>query len=301
MPYIQCQHTNENIRLYYEDLGAGTPVVFIHGWPVTHAMWEYQDTPLREAGFRCITYDRRGFGASDASLDTYDYNALADDLKCLLDALDLRDVTLVGFSMGGGEVVRYCSRYACAQVSKIILVSAVVPFMLKTHDNPDGVPKEMFRQFDEAIRNDRQAFLQDFFKQFFGLSWVKHPVSQGTLDYSFSLAAVASPKATLECMKAFSQTDFRNELSSIQVPALVIHGDADKTVPIKCTSEETVRQLPHSFYKVYAGAPHGLYITHKEALNHDIITFVNTGTIISIADVNDAIGKVHLNPVGPGK
>ncbi len=301
MPYLQCQHTNENIRLFYEDLGVGSPVVFIHGWPVSHAMWEYQVTPLREAGLRCITYDRRGFGASDASLDTYDYNALADDLKCLLDELNLQDVTLVGFSMGGGEVVRYCSKYKCERVSKIILVSSVVPLMLKTHDNPDGVPKEIFNEMDEAIRNDRHAFLQEFFKQFFGDSWIRHPVSQGTLDHSFFLAAVASQKATLECMKAFSQTDFRDELSSIKVPVLVIHGDADKTVPLACTSEAAVRMLPESFYKVYAGAPHGLYITDKETLNNDILTFVNNGTIISVADVNEAIGSVHLNPVGPGK
>jgi len=301
MPYIECKSNSETLRIFYEDLGVGAPVVFIHGWPVSHAMWEYQVTALREAGLRCITYDRRGFGASDASLDTYDYDILSDDLRCLLETLDLKDVTLVGFSMGGGEVVRYCSRHGSARVSKIILISSVVPFLLKTHDNPNGVPGEAFREFEEAIRNDRQAFLQTFFRNFFGDTWIHHPVSQAMIDHCCVLAGPASQKATLACMSAFSRTDFRDELSRIRVPALVIHGDADRTVPVKCCGEEAARLLPNSFFKVYAGAPHGLYFTDRESLNSDILTFVNNGTIISLADINESIGEDQVNPVSAGK
>lgn len=283
MPYLNCKSNNEKLRIFYEDLGEGDPIVFIHGWPLTHAMWEYQITPMREAGYRCIAYDRRGFGKSDQSLNNYDYDVLADDLKCLLDELNLENVTLVGFSMGGGEVVRYCSKYNCDRISKIILVSSVVPYMLKTDDNPEGVPLEMFQEFDDKIRQDRPAFLQTFGKQFYGANFIKHPVSQAILDWTFSLAATASQKATLACMKSFSQTDFRNELSSITVPVLIMHGDADKTVPIKTSGEKAASLIPGALYKVYNGAPHGLFITDKERLTNDLASFISTGTV----DVNE--------------
>ena len=187
MPYLNCKSNNENIQIYYEDLGTNNPIVFVSGWPLTHAMWEYQVTPLREAGFRCITYDRRGFGQSDQSLNNYDYDVLAEDLKCLLDELNLQDVTLVGFSMGGGEVVRYCSKYNSERISKIVLVSSVVPYMLQTDDNPEGVPAEEFRGFDNKIREDRPAFLQTFGKHFYGANFISRPVSQAILDWTFSL------------------------------------------------------------------------------------------------------------------
>ena len=294
MPYINCKSTNENIQIYYEDLGKNNPVVFISGWPLTHAMWEYQATPLREAGFRCITYDRRGFGQSDQSLNNYSYDALADDLKCLLDELNLQDVTLVGFSMGGGEVVRYCSKYNCERISKIVLISSVVPYMLKTDDNPEGVALEEFQGFDNNIRQDRSAFLQDFGKHFYGVNFINRPVSQGILDWTFSLASTASQKATLACMQSFSQTDFRNELPLIKVPTLIIHGDADKTVPIKATSEQAASLIPDAVYKVYDGAPHGLFITDKERLTQDIASFITSGTV----DVNETYisGDVDILP-----
>lgn len=285
MAYIKCKNNNEEIKLFYEELGKGDPIVFIHGWPVTHAMWEYQVTPLREAGFRCIAYDRRGFGQSEQSLNNYDYDALADDLKCLLDELNLQNVTLVGFSMGGGEVVRYCSKYNCERVSKIVLVSSVVPYLLKTDDNPEGVPLEMFQEFESSIRDDRHAFLETFFKHFFGINILSHPVSQATLDYSFSLAASASQKATIDTMRAFSQTDFRKELSSIKVPALIIHGDSDKTVPIKAAGEQAAALIPNAVYKVYSGAPHGLFITEKKRLTDDLMSFINNGTVETYDDV----------------
>ncbi len=279
MPYLNCKNKQESLQIFYEDLGENNPIVFISGWPLTHSMWEYQMTPMREAGFRCIAYDRRGFGQSDQSLNNYDYDSLADDLKCLLDELNLQDVTLVGFSMGGGEVVRYCSKYNCERVSKIILVSSIVPFMLQTDDNPEGVPLEQFQEFDSNIRSDRPAFLQNFGKQFYGTGFLSHPVSQGILDWTFSLASTASQKATLACLQSFSQTDFRNELSSITVPTLIIHGDADKTVPIKAAGEKAASLISGSIYKVYDGAPHGLFITDKERLTNDIASFVISGTV----------------------
>ena len=254
-------------------------------------MWEYQITPMREAGFRCITYDRRGFGMSDQSLNNYSYDVLADDLKCLLDELNLENVTLVGFSMGGGEVIRYCSKYNCERVSKIVLVSSVVPYMLQTDDNPDGVPLEEFQGFDSSIRGDRAAFLQTFVKHFYGTNFISHPVSQGILDWTFSLASTASQKATLACMQSFSQTDFTNELSLIKVPTLIIHGDADKTVPIKATSEKAASLISGAIYKIYNGAPHGLFITDKERLTNDIASFVTTGTV----DLNETYVSANVD------
>jgi non-heme chloroperoxidase len=294
MPYLNCKSNNESIKIFYEDLGEGNPIVFIHGWPLTNAMWEYQVTPMREAGFRCITYDRRGFGQSEQSLNNYDYDTLAEDLKCLLDELNLQDVTLVGFSMGGGEVVRYCSKYNCERIKKVILVSSVVPYMLQTEDNPDGVPLEEFQEFDNNIRQDRPSFLQNFGKHFYGANFISHPVSQGILDWTFSLASTASQKATLACMQSFAQTDFRNELTSIKVPTLIIHGDADKTVPIKATSERAASLIPGAIYKVYDGAPHGLFITDKERLTNDLASFITSGTV----DLNETYisGNAEILP-----
>jgi non-heme chloroperoxidase len=242
-------------------------------------MWEYQLTPLRELGFRCIAYDRRGFGKSDQSLNSYDYDVLADDLKNLIDETGVENVTLVGFSMGGGEIVRYCNKYNCEKVNKIILISSVVPYMLQTEDNPEGVPLEMFQQFDEQIRNDRPAFLNTFTKHFYGVHFMAHPVSSDILDWSNSLAFTASQKAMLSCMQSFSQTDFRSELSSIKIPALIIHGDSDKTVPIKATGEQAAATIPGALYKVYEGAPHGLFYTNKEMLNNDLVSFITSGNV----------------------
>jgi pimeloyl-ACP methyl ester carboxylesterase len=182
--------------------------------------------------------------------------------------------------MGGGEVVRYCSKYNCEKVSRIILVSSVVPYMLKTDDNNEGVPLEMFQQFDQQIRDDRPAFLANFAKQFYGVGWLSHPVSSGILEWTNALAFTASQKATLDCMVSFSQTDFRKELASINVPTLIIHGDDDKTVPIKATSEQAAAMIAGSVYKVYSGAPHGLFYTHKNELNKDIVSFITSGTVL---------------------
>ena len=275
MPFIKsAQQTGDGIKIYYEDLGTGRPVVFIHGWPLSGSMWEYQVTRLTQHGLRCITYDRRGFGKSDWPFGEYDYNTLAGDLKSLLDELNLQDVTLVGFSMGGGEIAKYFSLYGGERVSKVVLISAVVPYMLKTDDNPDGVPQAIFDKMTKGIMDDRPAFLEDFNEDFFGVSLVNHPVSDAFLANSLAQVMNASPIATLACAKAFSSTDFRQDVVKINVPTLIIHGDKDKTVPIKATGEESARLIPGATFIVFEGAPHGLWYTNKEKLNQHLLDFI---------------------------
>jgi non-heme chloroperoxidase len=263
------------VEIYYCDYGQGDPIVLIHGWPLSHASWEYQLAELPLHGKRVIAYDRRGFGQSSKPWDGYDYDTLAGDLNAVLTELDLHNVTLVGFSMGGGEVARYMSRYNGARVSKVIFVSAVTPYLLKTDDNPDGVDKSTFDDMIENLGKDRPDFLATFGKQFYGVGLVSHPVSQATLDWSQMLALPASPRATTECVRAFSGTDFRGDLATIKVPTLFIHGDADKTVPFKNSAERAVKLVPNAQLVAYEGEPHGLNITSKDRLNRDILTFVD--------------------------
>lgn len=268
------QETGQDVHIYYEDLGQGKPVVFIHGWPLNSKMWEYQVTALIQHGYRCIIYDRRGFGKSDRPGGPYDYDAMAGDLKAIIDGLGLNDITLVGFSMGGGEVARYFSKYGGERVAKVVLVSAVTPYMLKTNDNPEGVPKEVFEGMTEGILADRPAFMQEFNKEFFGVNFLKHPVSDAFLTAALVQQSDASPIATLECAKAFAFTDFRADVKKINVPTLIIHGSADKIVPINTSSDQTAKLIPGATFKVYDGAPHGLWMTHKDELNKDLIDFM---------------------------
>ncbi len=275
MPFIKSALNNtEPINIYYEDLGKGKPVVFIHGWPLSGSMWEYQVTQLSQQGLRCITYDRRGFGKSDWPADGYDYNTMAGDLKAVLDELNLNEVTLVGFSMGGGEIAKYFSLFGGARVTKVVLVSCVVPYMLQTADNPEGVPQEEFDKMAKGMMEDRPAFMQTFAKDFFGVSLINHPVSDAFLANNLVNVMQSSPVATLQCAKAFSSTDFRQDVPKINVPTLVIHGDSDKTVPIKPTGDESAKLVPGAKYIVYEGAPHGLWYTNKEQLNQDLLDFI---------------------------
>lgn len=276
MPYIKTGDTRhgEPISLFYEDYGQGQPVVLIHGWPLDHQMWEYQITELPQQGLRCIAYDRRGFGKSSKPWDGYNYDTFADDLKAVLDELDLQNVTLVGFSMGAGEIARYMSRHNGARVAKVVLVAGVTPYLLKTDDNKDGVDKSTFDDMIDKIKTDRADFLQTFGKQFYGVNLVSHPVSQAHLDGDFVRAYLASPKATLDCVRAFSETDFRADLQRINVPTLIIHGDSDKTVPIESSGELAANILMNATYKIYDGAPHGLFYTEREMLNRDLLSFI---------------------------
>ncbi|OUJ75614.1 alpha/beta fold hydrolase [Hymenobacter crusticola] len=262
------------VELFYQDLGQGSPVVLIHGWPLDSQSWEHQLLELPQHGLRVIAYDRRGFGKSSKPWDGYDYDTFASDLKAVLDELDLQDVTLVGFSMGGGEIARYMSRYNGARVSKVAFVSAVTPFMLKTDDNPSGVDKSVFDEMIEGVKKDRADFLTSFGKQFFGVGLLDHSVSQATLDWMQSIALQATPKATLDCIYAFASTDFRQDLASVKVPALIIHGTSDKIVPIESGGEQTAQLLPQAQYLEYDGAPHGLNVTEKDRLNQDLLAFV---------------------------
>jgi pimeloyl-ACP methyl ester carboxylesterase len=275
MPFIETQAdiSGHSAQIFYEDLGQGRPVVFIHGWPLSHEMWEYQVNAFTDAGFRCITYDRRGFGRSSRPVSGYDYDILAADLKSLLDTLDLQDVVLIGFSMGGGEVVRYCSRYDCARVSRVVLLGSVTPYMYKIPDNPDGVEPEVFAKMTEQIKEDRMGFLENFGKQFYGVSMISHPVSTAHLENDRRLAAVASPLATLACAHSFSTTDFRKDMALVHVPTLIIHGDADKTVPIESSGQRSAAMIPNNEFIVYQGAPHGFYFTEKQKLNEDLLRF----------------------------
>ncbi len=274
MPYISSGTGKDSVQLYYEDWGSGKPIVFIHGWPSSHEMWEYQLTYFGAKGFRCIAYDRRGFGKSSKPWESYDYNTLASDLKLLMDQLDLQDVTLVGFSMGGGEVARYCSLYNQARVSKVVLVGTVLPMLQKSPSNPEGLDQEIFDGIIMKIIDDRPAFLADFGKQFFGETFIKHPVSQAYLDWAFQLTLQGSPKATIDCVTSWSSTDFRDDIRKITVPTLIIHGTNDKTVPIEISSDRTAAMLPAAKYLKYDGAPHGLFYTDRDQLNSDIEEFL---------------------------
>lgn len=257
------KQTGEKIQLSYCDYGQGKPVVLIHGWPLSKEMWEYQLSDLVNAGCRVVKYDRRGFGKSSKPWDGYDYDSLTDDLHAILEELDLKDATLVGFSMGGGEAVRYVSRYGTDRVSKIVLIGSVTPYLGKSSDNPDGVEESVFAEMLEGIREDRIHFLDDFGKKFFGVSLMNKPVSTPLLEYYRMLASFASSRSTQQGALSFAQTDFREDLRTITIPTLIIHGDEDKTVPLKNSSERTKAAIPHAQYKVYEGAPHGLFYTHR--------------------------------------
>lgn len=283
MSYIQAGtgSNGEPVNLFYQDWGAGAPVVLIHGWPLSHEMWEYQLTELPKHGLRCIAYDRRGFGKSSKPWDGYDYDTLADDLKAVLDELDLRDVTLVGFSMGGGEVVRYLSRHGSDRVSKIALIGSVTPYLLKTDDNPDGVDQSVFDEMLEQMQADRADFLATFGKQFYGVNLLSHPVSDSHLKRDQMLALLGSPRATIECAKSFSSTDFRQDLAAITIPTLIIHGDSDQTVPFESSGQKTHELIPQSQLLVYEGEPHGLFFTQKDELNEDLLSFISSNTTVT--------------------
>lgn len=271
--YIQ---TAQNVKLYVRDYGKGKPVILIHGWPLSNEMWEYQMDFLVQNNFRVIAYDRRGFGKSSQPWDGYDYNTLTDDLNEIITQLQLENVALVGFSMGGGEVVRYFSRHQGKNVTKAALISSIIPFLAKTEDNPEGRPKEKGEATVAAINEDRIGFLENFGKIFFGVNIINKPLSTPLLEYYRNLCSVASPRATLECAASLNNTDFRDELQTIKVPTLIIHGTDDKNVPIEISSEKTAKAIKDNTFIVYEGAPHGLFYTEKDRLNQDLVQFLNS-------------------------
>lgn len=263
------------VSIHYQDLGKGKPVVLIHGWPLDHQMWDYQSSALTDAGFRVISYDRRGFGKSDKPLDGYDYDTLSDDLAALINELALEDAAIVGFSMGGGEVVKYFSRHGGKGVSKAVLISSIAPYMLQTEDNPDGVPQEKIDEITAGLIDDRPGFLTTFTKQFYGVGLLNKPVSSARLSNDLTVAMQATLKSTLSCAKSFSSTDLRSDIRAVNVPTLIIHGDEDATVPIKATGEQAAQFLPDAEFIIYQGEPHGLFVTAKDQLSADLITFLS--------------------------
>jgi pimeloyl-ACP methyl ester carboxylesterase len=266
--------TADDTQIFYKDWGTGRPVVLIHGWPLNSDMWEYQAPFLAQHGLRVIAYDRRGFGRSSQPWQGYDYDTLADDLKALLEQLDLQDVTLVGFSMGGGEVARYIGRHGGARVARAVLISAVTPYLLRTADNAEGVEKSVFDQMRAGLAKDRPNFLATFGKQFFGAGLLNFEVTTEIQQWALWMALQASPKATADCVTAFSETDFRADLPAFRVPTLVIHGDSDSTVPIDKSARLAARLIPGATLKEYDGAPHALFFTEKDRLNQDLLAFI---------------------------
>ena len=273
MPYLT---TKDNVNLYYKDWGQGRPVIMAHGWPLSADSFDDLSMAIADNGMRAISYDRRGFGRSDQPKGGYDYDTLANDMASVIDATGANDVTLLGFSMGGGEVARYMSRFQAKNVKQAILISSILPYLLKTNDNPDGVDPDVFTTMAAGIKEDRAKFWPGFFKDFFGISLISHPVSDEVVAAACMTSMSAGLLPTLACANAFSSTDFRPDLAAFKVPTLIIHGEADKTVPIDASSRRTAPGIPHAKFIEYDGAPHGLLASHKDRLNDDIVSFLRT-------------------------
>ncbi len=265
------------VELYYEDHGTGSPVVLVHGWPLSGRSWEAQIGPLVGAGHRVVTYDRRGFGASSQPWDGYDYDTFTADLHALLQHLDLRDVTLVGFSMGGGEVARYIGTHGTERIARAVFAAAVPPFLLKTDDNPDGgLDEATIASFEEGVRGDRLAFLDGFTRTFFAAGDRTDLISEPARLYARDIAAFASPKGTFDCIAAFGRTDFRGDVEQITIPTLVIHGDSDAIVPFEVSGRRTHEAIAGSRLVVVEGGPHGLNATHAEEFNRALLDFLGS-------------------------
>jgi non-heme chloroperoxidase len=276
MAFLQVGNENSApIELYYEDHGSGSPVVLIHGWPLSGRSWEDQVPALVEAGYRVVTYDRRGFGKSSQPFGGYDYDTFAADLDALLTHLDLRDATLVGFSMGGGEVARYIGRYGSDRVAKTVLAAAVPPYLYQSDDNPEGgLDDATIQQFKDGVRGDRIAFLDGFTTDFFTAGDRSDLISEPSRLYHREIAAFASPKGTLDCIDAFGRTDFREDLAKIDVPTLVIHGDSDGIVPFEVSGKRSHEAITDSSLVLIEGAPHGFNATHAEQFNRALLDFL---------------------------
>ena len=263
------------IELHYEYVGAGRPVVLIHGWPLSGRSWENQVPALVDAGYRVITYDRRGFGESSQPWNGYDYDTFAADLDALLQHLNLTDVALVGFSMGGGEVVRYIGTYGTARVSRAVLASAVPPYLFKSADNTGGgLDDATIASFEQGVKADRLAFLDGFVENFFAAGDKSDLVSTPLKEYARDIAAFASPKGTLDCIAAFGRTDFRGDVAKVNVPTLVIHGDHDAIVPFEVSGKRSAELIAGSTLHVVEGWPHGINASHTEEFNRVLIEFL---------------------------
>ena len=276
MAYVTVgQENGAPIELHYTDHGTGSPVVLIHGWPLSGRSWEKQVPALVEAGHRVIAYDRRGFGRSSQPWGPYDFDTLAADLNALLEALDLTGVTLVGFSMGGGEVARYIGTYGTERVAAAVFAGAVPPFIHKSEENPDGWLEDAgIEQFRAGVLADRPAFLDGLFTLYFGVGEQTDLVSEAMRAFHVELALAASPKATLDCIDSFAYTDFRADMAKVTVPTLVLHSDTDALVPFEASGQRTLAAVPDGRLALIGSAPHGFNVTHADEFNAALLAFL---------------------------
>ena len=268
--------TEDGTQIYFKDWGSGQPVVFSHGWPLSADAWEDQMVFLAERGYRCIAHDRRGHGCSSLPWNGNEMNTYADDLAKLVETLDLEPAIHVGHSTGGGEVARYIGRHGTQRVAKAVLIGAVPPLMLKTPGNPDGTPMSAFDAIRANVLADRSQFFQDLAVPFYGANRTGAKVSQGLRDSFWRQGMQAGFKGVIDCIRAFSETDFTKDLEKLDVPTLVMHGDDDQIVPIGASAMRTSKIVKGAKLKIYPGAPHGMCSTHKDQINSDLLAFIKT-------------------------
>ncbi len=293
MPYLSHltgeKPTERQPDIYYRDYGTGAEtIVLIHGWPFSLDMWEHQWTTLPHQGYRVIGYDRRGFGKSGKPFGPCDYTTLASDLKRLLDGLDVSNVTLVGFSMGGGEVARYLGEYGGDRVARAVFVSSVTPYLQRSGDNQAGVDPDVFQQMRHGLREDRAKFLATWAKDFYGSGFLSNPVSSEWERFTFNKVMEASPVATLACAEAFAATDFREDLRQISIPTLVISGSKDGVVPPEVSAHRMREFVPHAHILDYDGAPHALPVTTPDKFNGDLKRFITDNPVGAISSNGSA-------------
>jgi non-heme chloroperoxidase len=268
--------TEDGTGIFFKDWGAGETVVFSHGWPLNADAWDDQMMSVGSNGYRGVAHDRRGHGRSTQTWDGNDMDTYADDLAAVIEGLDLRDITLVGHSTGGGEVTRYLGRHGTDRVKKVLLLGAVPPLMVKTDANPEGTPKEAFDEIRAGVAADRSQFYKDLSAPFYGANREGSKVSEGVRDYFWLLSMQVGLKGAYDCVAAFSETDMTEDLKKIDVPTLIIHGDDDQIVPIDDSARKSVELVPDAELKVYPGAPHGISTTHKDQFNADLLAFLKS-------------------------
>jgi non-heme chloroperoxidase len=264
----------DNTRLYYKDWGSGPPVLFSHGWPLNSDVWENQMMHLASEGYRVIAHDRRGFGRSDQPWHGYDHDTFSEDLSEIINALDLHEVTLIGYAMGGGEITRYIGRHGTDRISRIVLIGATTPKLAWSEDYPNGVPEAVFDGVRAGLRADRAEFIRGFSRLFFGADRDGATVSEGSMMQLHQIAMQSSLKAAHDSITACAMTDYRGDIQKFDIPVLIIHGDEDAFVPFGATAQQAIQLMPNAVLKVYEGAPHGLLFTHKDRLNSDLLTFI---------------------------